>query len=219
MAPALALDRAAGRKEIWSGCWRMSRDATQTKAAVTLGEEKSGRTRMPMACPMPPLQPYQRCTCGVCGECVEDEKWDRIFAKFDITNRPVASAAVEASFPVSPARAEATAAPACNPLNPSPLPDGWAGVWARMTDAELESAARDYVWVAANVPQAGARRWEEIVAESQRRRRPLIVERAKVEWATRDAEPVETTPASAPGRTRRAPSGRPAVSRAGDRYL
>lgn len=33
--------------------------------------------------PLPPLQPYQRCTCGKCRECRENEKWDRIFAKFE----------------------------------------------------------------------------------------------------------------------------------------
>lgn len=30
--------------------------------------------------PLPPLEPYRRCTCGGCHECRENEKWDRIFA-------------------------------------------------------------------------------------------------------------------------------------------
>ena len=33
----------------------------------------------------PPLQPYQRCTCSRCLECQENEKWDRIFAKFRVS--------------------------------------------------------------------------------------------------------------------------------------
>ena len=34
--------------------------------------------------PIPRLQPYQRCTCARCPECRENEKWDRIFAKFTL---------------------------------------------------------------------------------------------------------------------------------------
>ncbi len=34
--------------------------------------------------PLPPLEPYKRCTCGACGECHENAKWDRIFAKFEV---------------------------------------------------------------------------------------------------------------------------------------
>ncbi len=32
--------------------------------------------------PLPPLTPYQRCRCSKCRECTENEKWDRVFAKF-----------------------------------------------------------------------------------------------------------------------------------------
>lgn len=32
--------------------------------------------------PLPPLQPYKRCTCGVCHDCQTNAKWDRVFAKF-----------------------------------------------------------------------------------------------------------------------------------------
>jgi hypothetical protein len=35
--------------------------------------------------PVPPLQPYQRCTCGRCLECQDNEKWDRIFAKLTVS--------------------------------------------------------------------------------------------------------------------------------------
>ncbi len=31
-----------------------------------------------------PLQPYQRCRCGVCRECQENERWDRVFARFEV---------------------------------------------------------------------------------------------------------------------------------------
>jgi hypothetical protein len=34
--------------------------------------------------PLPPLAPYQRCKCGTCPECRANEKWDRIFAKFEV---------------------------------------------------------------------------------------------------------------------------------------
>ena len=33
--------------------------------------------------PLPPLQPYVRCTCGSCRSCRDNEKWDRVFAKFE----------------------------------------------------------------------------------------------------------------------------------------
>ena len=32
--------------------------------------------------PLPPLEPYQRCHCGKCRECQDNEKWDRVFSKF-----------------------------------------------------------------------------------------------------------------------------------------
>ena len=34
--------------------------------------------------PIPPLQPYIRCACGACRECKDNEKWDRVFAKFEV---------------------------------------------------------------------------------------------------------------------------------------
>ena len=36
--------------------------------------------------PLPPLQPYVRCTCGACRDCKDNEKWDRVFAKFAVAN-------------------------------------------------------------------------------------------------------------------------------------
>jgi hypothetical protein len=37
-----------------------------------------------VAGPLPPLEPYRRCPCGRCAECRSNEKWDRIFAKFEV---------------------------------------------------------------------------------------------------------------------------------------
>jgi hypothetical protein len=31
-----------------------------------------------------PLAPYPRCWCGVCPSCKDNQKWDRIFAKFAV---------------------------------------------------------------------------------------------------------------------------------------
>lgn len=33
-----------------------------------------------------PLAPYQRCRCGLCHWCKDNEKWDRIFAKFAVNS-------------------------------------------------------------------------------------------------------------------------------------
>jgi hypothetical protein len=33
---------------------------------------------------LPPLAPYQRCRCGTCRECQDNQKWDRVFAKFEV---------------------------------------------------------------------------------------------------------------------------------------
>jgi hypothetical protein len=55
---------------------------------------------------------------------------------------------------------------------------GWQEVWARMSDKELESAARDYIWLAGTEPNNHRGRRDEIVAEAQRRGKPEIIERA-----------------------------------------
>ena len=36
--------------------------------------------------PLPPLHPFVRCVCGRCRECRDNEKWDRVFAKFEVKN-------------------------------------------------------------------------------------------------------------------------------------
>jgi hypothetical protein len=33
--------------------------------------------------PLPPLEPYVRCSCGSCRECRDNETWDWLFAKFE----------------------------------------------------------------------------------------------------------------------------------------
>ena len=32
-----------------------------------------------------PLAPYERCRCGACFTCMDNDKWDRIFAKFAVS--------------------------------------------------------------------------------------------------------------------------------------
>ncbi len=34
-----------------------------------------------------PLEVYQRCHCGRCRECLDNARWDRIFARFESTER------------------------------------------------------------------------------------------------------------------------------------
>lgn len=34
-----------------------------------------------------PLAPYPRCRCGKCKRCLDNDKWDRIFAKFIVEHR------------------------------------------------------------------------------------------------------------------------------------
>jgi hypothetical protein len=62
-----------------------------------------------------------------------------------------------------------------------PLDNGWAEVWARMTDEELESAARDYIWLAGACPEVHAKRCDEVIEEAKRRGKPEIIRRAKAD--------------------------------------
>lgn len=32
----------------------------------------------------PRLQPFLRCRCGQCRECIENDRWDRVFARFEV---------------------------------------------------------------------------------------------------------------------------------------
>jgi hypothetical protein len=38
---------------------------------------------------LPPLEPPKRCTCGSCRACLENARWDRIFAKFEVKETEV----------------------------------------------------------------------------------------------------------------------------------
>ena len=46
--------------------------------------EWTGGKKPVFEAPLPPLEPYARCKCGRCRECLENQKWDRIFAKFEV---------------------------------------------------------------------------------------------------------------------------------------
>ena len=41
----------------------------------------------PTTRPLPPLVPYVRCKCGWCRACLDNAKWDRVFAKFETKER------------------------------------------------------------------------------------------------------------------------------------
>jgi hypothetical protein len=47
--------------------------------------QRSAKVAMAMSAhtPLPPLEPYRRCSCGACPECKSNDRWDRIFAKFE----------------------------------------------------------------------------------------------------------------------------------------
>ena len=48
-----------------------------------------------------------------------------------------------------------------------------------MTDKDLESAARYYLWLSHSFPRIHSKRLDEIVAEAQRRGKPELLEQAK----------------------------------------
>ena len=54
----------------------------QQKQAIEKASMAAEQTRS-----LPPLQPYTRCTCGSCRECLSNARWDRVFAKFEIKER------------------------------------------------------------------------------------------------------------------------------------
>ena len=33
---------------------------------------------------LPRLQPFLRCSCGQCRDCRENDRWDRVFARFEV---------------------------------------------------------------------------------------------------------------------------------------
>jgi hypothetical protein len=50
------------------------------------GRQRSRRPAAPAPeiAALPALAPYERCKCGKCRECHDNEKWDRVFAKFEV---------------------------------------------------------------------------------------------------------------------------------------
>jgi len=46
---------------------------------------RKGIGRPRKTAPRNPLAPYRRCRCGVCAMCKDNAKWDRIFAKFEVS--------------------------------------------------------------------------------------------------------------------------------------
>jgi len=57
---------------------------------VTDAQTRPPRRRALEVAPLPPLAPYQRCTCGSCRECLENAKWDRIFSEKFAAKEPEA---------------------------------------------------------------------------------------------------------------------------------
>jgi len=55
----------------------------------------------------------------------------------------------------------------------------WAQKWGQMSDKDLESAARYYLWLATSFPDLQNRRLHEIIAEASRRGKPEILDQAR----------------------------------------
>lgn len=55
----------------------------------------------------------------------------------------------------------------------------WAQKWNQMSDKDLESAVRYYLWLATSFPDMQDRRLNEVIAEAIRRGKPEIVDCAK----------------------------------------
>jgi hypothetical protein len=66
------------------------------------------------------------------------------------------------------------------PVKIKPM-QGKAGAhnWVQMSDKDLESAAKYYLWVAESFPDLRNHRLDEIVAEANRRGKPEILKHAK----------------------------------------
>jgi hypothetical protein len=50
-----------------------------------------------------------------------------------------------------------------------PAYDGWFKAWVRMTDDQLKTATRDYIWLAQVNPDTDTKRRNEIIAEVEGR--------------------------------------------------
>jgi hypothetical protein len=59
------------------------------ESARTRVQSQPPRCRVRELAALPPLEPYKRCTCGSCRACLDNAKWDRIFAKFEVKEAEV----------------------------------------------------------------------------------------------------------------------------------
>jgi hypothetical protein len=57
-----------------------------------------------------------------------------------------------------------------------PFESSWNGIWARMTDEDLEAAARDYLWLAAVHPDLRAGRRDEVLQRSFAEEGPRLLD-------------------------------------------
>ncbi|GEM_PF-2666221 len=55
----------------------------------------------------------------------------------------------------------------------------WTQKWDQMSDRDLESAARYYMWLAQSFPELRSDRLDEVIREASRRGKPEIVECAR----------------------------------------
>ena len=75
-----------------SQCWRIIvlRSGTQRSSPCstnrTCAQSQPSLCRARELAALPPLAPYQRCTCG---SCRDNAKWDRVFAKFEVKEQEV----------------------------------------------------------------------------------------------------------------------------------
>jgi hypothetical protein len=72
---AYQLFRALGKCDVSEVAPRREADKRDTSCRRRISDTAESISR--------PLAPYQRCTCGVCRECRDNAKWDRIFKKFE----------------------------------------------------------------------------------------------------------------------------------------
>ena len=59
------------------------------ETALRRVQSQSAQSRTRELAAQPSLKPYKRCSCGSCRACVENAKWDRIFAKFEVKETEV----------------------------------------------------------------------------------------------------------------------------------
>lgn len=60
--------------------------------------------------------------------------------------------------------------------------------WGQMSDTDLESAARYYLWLMHQFPDLPNQRLDEIVAEADRRGKPEILSQAKTSILSKQAD-------------------------------